>query len=196
MIHCTRPICLMLTFVTADKAFAGILGRLKTFFGRTARVLLIDRSSSSTVAELSALSIGRTVDGRVPAADRQRQAAPLGCSSKGAFKDRVAHCRSARSEVSACAGIPSRRSALPLAPNSRDSRREGRAPPGHGGGHGRRPSAPHAGTRATADPFRPIFKKKKKIPEFQVSSSLGRRPRPSASVNGLTADSAGRRGNP
>ena len=43
------------TFVTADKAFAGILGRLKTFFGRTARVLLIDRSSSSTVAELSAL---------------------------------------------------------------------------------------------------------------------------------------------
>jgi hypothetical protein len=30
--------------------------------------------------------------------------------------------------------------------------REGRAPPGHGGGHGRRPSAPHAGTPGNGGP--------------------------------------------
>jgi len=31
-------------------------------------------------------------------------------------------------------------------PKSRPSRHPGRAPPGHGGDHGRRPSGPHAGT--------------------------------------------------
>ena len=37
-------------------------------------------------------------------------------------------------------------------PKSRPSRHPGRAPPGHGGGHGRRPSAPHAGTPGNGGP--------------------------------------------
>ena len=64
-----------------------------------------------------------------------------------------------------------------LPPNSLPSRREGRAPPGHGGGHGRRPSAPHAATpeqrRARVDPPRAA---PRGLPGFQVSSSPDRRP--------------------
>ena len=37
-------------------------------------------------------------------------------------------------------------------PNALPFRREGRAPPGHGGGRGRRPSAPHAGTPGNGGP--------------------------------------------
>ena len=51
------------------------------------------------------------------------------------MRDCAGHCRTHR-------GQQSRESAL----NSLPSRRGGRAPPGHGGGHGRRPSAPHAAT--------------------------------------------------
>ena len=62
-------------------------------------------------------------------------------------------------------------------PKSRPSRHPGRAPPGHGGGHGRRPSAPHARTpedpRARVDPPHAA---PRGFPEFQVSSSPGCRP--------------------
>ena len=65
--------------------------------------------------------------------------------------------------------------------NPRPSRREGRAPPGHGGRHGRRPSAPHAGTPGNGGPAstRP---RAAPIPGFQVSSSPDRRPHPPEKV--------------
>ena len=57
-------------------------------------------------------------------------------------------------------------------PNALPSRRERRAPPGHGGGHGRRPSAPHAGTPGNGGPesTRPAPRRADpRVPGFQFA---------------------------
>ena len=57
-------------------------------------------------------------------------------------------------------------------PKSRPSRHPGRAPPGHGGGHGRRPSAPHAGTPGNGGPAstRPAPRRADpRVPGFQFA---------------------------
>ena len=59
-------------------------------------------------------------------------------------------------------------------PKSLPSRRPGRAPPGHGGGHGRRPSAPHAGTPGNGGPASTRLAPRRadpRVPGFQFARS-------------------------
>ena len=61
---------------------------------------------------------------------------------------------------------------LPL--KSHPSRPQGRAPPGHGGGHGRRPSAPHAGTPGNGGPASTRLAPRRadpRVPGFQFARS-------------------------
>ena len=86
------------------------------------------------------------------------------------MRDCAGHCRTHR-------GQQSRESAL----NSLPSRRGGRAPPGHGGRHGRRPSAPHAGTPGDGGPASTHLAPRRADARFPVRQVAARtRPAPPA----------------